>query len=197
MWRTSFVLVLLFTFLTLSLTAIAILHAALPAEINSGRFSTGGSHQVLWFISTTLSAETEPNGDKIDDAVVTVNLEGPINGTTVSEERDTVYPNGTVAELGTGTFTGSFDGEAGSMVDNYTGSFTDHTPNSIIQNAILNDTVTFTDGNYGLTGLDVQVTEQAQSTSCNSQQTFMGQETICTGTGTYALVLHKFTPIVP
>ena len=73
------------------------------------------------------------------------------------------------------------------MIDNYTGSFVEHSAMDLLQNATLNDTVTFTDGNYGLTGLQVQLTDQAQLTSCSTQQTLSGNQTTCIGSGTYAL----------
>jgi hypothetical protein len=192
MRRASSIPVLLLIPLRLSLTSITTIHAvtirsvdhasdfgALPPEINSGRMSLSSAYY---------SAEPELNGDEVYDIVVTVNWVGPLSGTTVSEERDIVYPNGTVAELGTGTFTGSVDGRSpGSMIDNYTGSFVEQSAMNLLQNATLNDTVTFTDGNYGLTGLQVQLTDQAHLTSCSTQQILAGQQTTCIGSGTYAL----------
>ena len=175
MRRTSRLLVFVLMPLALSLTSITATHASTP------HWGT------LSFSTTSYSAQSEPNGDKIYDAMVTVNWEGPLTGTSVSYERDTVYPNGTVDQLGTGTYIGSFHGEPpGSLIDNYTGSFTD--PSTIFQNVTLNDAVTFSDGTYGLTGLhEFQVTEQAQSTSCSFLQTLFGQQTTCIGTGKYAL----------
>jgi hypothetical protein len=131
-------------------------------------------------------AQNETNGNIVYEDVVTVNWVGALNGLSRSYEKDMVCPNGTATDLGTGTFIGSIDGgPPGSMIDNYKGSFNG---SHGILNATQNDVETFSAGEYGLTGLQIQVTEQAHPTSCNSQQTLLGLETVCTGTGKYVLV---------
>jgi len=191
MRRASRILVLLLMPLTLPLLPVTSVHAAtsmatgLQLRILQEVDASGGFQSIS---AAFYPDGSEPNGNMIYETVVTVNWVGPLNGTSRSYERDTIYPNGTVAELGTGMFIGSFDGEPpGSMNDHYTGSLTGLNEKIVFRNATLNDVETLSSGDYGLTGLQVQVTEQAHLTSCNSQQTFFGQETVCSGTGTYVV----------
>ena len=191
MRRVNCILVFLLVPLTLSLFPITSVHAAtfqprgLQSSIAIQEEASGGFQSIS---AVFYSSGNESNGNMIYDTIVTVNWSGPLTGTSTSYERDVVYSNGTVADLGTGVFVGSFEGEpAGSMIDHYNGSFTDVNAKNVFRNATLNDSETFSGGNYGLTGLQVQVTDQAALTSCNSQQTSLNQETVCSGTGTYVV----------
>jgi len=192
MRKVGSILVFLLIPFTLALLPMASVHAAplRSRDLQSSRiFQAVDASGGFQSISTTLySVENETNGNMIYETVVTVNWVGPLNGTSRSYERDTVYPNGTVDELGRGIFIGSFDGEPpGSMIDQYTGAFTGLNEKNVFRNATLNDAETFSGGNFGLTGLQVQVTEQAHLASCNSEQAFLSQETVCTGSGTYVV----------
>jgi len=202
MTRVSGILVFLLIPLTLSLLPMTHIQAATfrakdlqSSQILQAVDASGGFQSIS---AAFYSGGTEPNGNRIYETVVTVNWAGPLHGTSTSYERDIAYPNGTVTELGTGEFIGSFEGQpSGSMIDHYTGAFTEIKGTNAFRNVTLNDVETFSGGNYGLTGLQVQVTDQAQLTSCNSQQTFLGQETVCSGTGTYIVTSSNVLVATP
>jgi len=202
MRRMSGTLVFLLIPLTLSLLPMTTIRAATlrtggsqSSQIFEAVDASGGFQSIS---ASFYSAGVEPNGNRIYETVVTVNWVGPLRGTSTSYERDIAYQNGTVTELGTGDFTGSFEGQpSGSMIDHYTGTFTVINGTNVFRNATLNDVETFSGGEYGLAGLQVQVTDQAQLTSCSSQQTFLGQETVCSGSGRYVVTSSSVLVATP
>jgi hypothetical protein len=156
----------IFRFATLAAVSLLLPLLLSPAAANASPLATGGGSFTGTF---EITSSTQVDGNTILQGVEVVHLTGLFTGTRIATGFEIIHADGSQEAHDSGTFTGTVDGRAGTVLIAGSSQGTGNTVNGIQQD---------TQGTGDLAGLHAQGTFQTTMTGLNTVE------------GTYSVQYH-------